>query len=120
MSFVYYCNKVLIPEWVDGPGVYDCPHCGCRHEAYEAGPPAPEPGMPNIVSDKIPKHHDWAAGCDISSRSQRKRVYKQKGLRRMSLAEYNRKYGHEGNRGVAYAYAGQKNHKSTSEKYQNQ
>lgn len=95
-----------------------CSMCGARVKAYQAGPPPRQKGCPNVVPDKLAKHMDYAAGVEITSRSQRNRVYEQMGLQQTSIAERRRKHGTNAPRkpGIAYSYGGQRRHKSTAER----
>jgi len=103
-------------EFFDLPGVQKCPFCPGSHATYQCGPPAKVKGVPHVVGDKLAKHMDWAAGREFSSRSERKRVYKNMGLNLTSAAELRRKHGMLRKIGGIYSYAGQKDHRSSAEK----
>lgn len=94
-----------------------CPVCGTPLVEYEAGAPPAEDGCPNVIPDNLTPHWDYAAGQMISSRSERKRVYEEKGLIAKSYAEHRRKYG--GTTSLpgekSYSFPGQKDHRSSAE-----
>ena len=81
MTYAFRCPKTGCVDFCESPGRHHCPFCDKMHMAYRCGAPEPEEGMPNVIGDKLAKHKDWAAGCVITSKSQRKRVYKKKRLR---------------------------------------
>lgn len=70
----------------------------------------------NVVPDRMTRHYDYASGDWIESRAEKRRIYKEKGMRMVSAKEEwrdkdkPRKFGH-----VA-SYAGQKNHQSSAER----
>lgn len=115
MTYAFRCPQVGLVEFFDSPGRHKCPFCNSSHATYEAGAPPKEEGLPNVIGDKLGKHYDWAAECEITSKSQRRRVYEEKGLRLKSYAEHRRQHGGLQPFGKGYSYAGQKNHKSTDE-----
>lgn len=73
-----------------------------------------------VHGDKLHPFFDYACGERITSKSQRRRIYKQKGLRLKSVAEHKRQYPDEftvnthQKKGVSYR--GQKHHKSAAER----
>ena len=59
---------------------------------------------------------DWSVGQTLSSKSERRRLYKQKGMIERSAAEVFREQGTYGTRNAAMSYDGQKDHTSTAER----
>lgn len=109
---------------------YRCPGCGAKSfdiepcyvcdgridQPVECGLEKRE-GFPNVVSDHMAPHFDYAAGQVIRSRTELNAVYAAKGLARKSYAEHARQHGstvpkHE----RAVSYPGQKVRRSTGEK----
>ncbi len=90
--------------------------CGDVHQVFPCGAPPAEAGMPNICGDELRKHFDWSVGAEVTSKSQRRRLYAQKGMIEKSSSEYYREHGAPAVRGRGYSYAGQTSHKSTAEK----
>ena len=116
MSWAYRCSQTGLVDFCDGPGLQTC-SCGQEHEAYEVG--AGDTGGPvNIVGDKLPKHFDWGVCEWIDSRARRKSLYKAKGLRFQSRGEYRANHGGLESWGrKAFSYAGQKDRRSSDEKF---
>jgi hypothetical protein len=108
VSHVIRCPETGLVEWFDEAGFHRCPFCGKSHETYEAGAPLKEEGLPNVIGDKLPKHMDYSCGAVIDSKSQRRRVYKEKGLVERSISEH-RKENPEimARRGTISSYSGQ-------------
>ncbi len=118
MNYAFRCTQTGLVDWTDSSDPVKCSFCGETHEVFETGAPPAEDGTPNIIGDKLLKHMDWAAGCEITSKSQRRRIYAQKGLHEKSYAEEKRKHGGMEKTGTVYSYAGQTNHTSSAEKIQ--
>ncbi len=117
MSYAFRCDKTGLPEIVDCPGTHPCPFCSGKHEAYETGIEKSE-GMPSIHDDKLRPHFDHAAGCEISSKSQRRRIYKEKGLRLKSYTEHYRHNPKPGPKpGTVISYPGMTSRKSSAERH---
>lgn len=93
-----------------------CPLCGSSH----ACEPTKLSFMPTVAfqGDELRKHMDWALGQEVTSKSERKRLYTAKGLREKSYSEHRRQHGAPPKSGVGYSYAGQTNNKSTAERRQ--
>lgn len=93
-----------------------CPDCGETHE----GEPTSFAVLPNanVIGDELRPHFDWSAGVKITSKSQRRKVYAEKGLNLSSVSEYRRKHGGMERTASACSYAGQTNHKSAAERRQ--
>ncbi len=117
MGFAFRCPQTGLVDWTDSPDPAKCPFCGEKHEVYETGVPRSIDGVPSIHCDTLPKHMDWAAGCEITSKSQRRRIYAEKGLHEKSYAEEKRQHGGMEHQRVV-SYPGQKNHTSSAEKQQ--
>jgi len=75
-------------------------------------------GVPFVRNDHLQKHHDWALGKDITSKSERDKQYKKRGWEMESHEEHRRKYPGQGKltKGKVYGYPGQTNHKSAAER----
>ena len=81
------------------------------------GPKRSERFMPQLAPrDRLHKHMDWAAGQEISSRSQRRKVYAEKGLVEKSYSDHKRQHGGLDRVPGAISFPGQKDRKSSSEK----
>ncbi len=72
--------------------------------------------VPNVVPDKMHKHYDYAVGAEITSRSQKKRLYEENDLIMVSAKEEWRDKDKPRRTGFAASYAGQKNHQSSAER----
>lgn len=74
----------------------------------------------NVIGDKLHPFYDYACGERIDSKSQRKRIYKKKGLRLKSVAEHKRQYPEEFKNKTfqkrLISYGGQKKYKSSAER----
>ena len=114
MGYVFRCPKTQLVEFFDSPGRHECPFCPGQHETYQSGVEKQE-GFPNVIGDELAKHFDWAAGCEINSKTQRRRIYKEKGLVLKSFSE-ERRHRDIPKTGTGYSYPGQKDHRSTAEK----
>ncbi len=116
MSWVVRCSKTGMCDWVESSGLHLC-SCGGKHKAYEAGAPPKERGATSVIPDTLRSHFDWSVCRQIESRSQRNRIYADKGMNLNSIAEDNRNYG-DGcwGRSRAVSYSGQRSHKSTAER----
>ncbi len=112
----FRCPKTGIPEMFDDPGVQPCGSCGGEHETYPTGVPDTSGGFPSVIGDRLLPHMDWAAGCEITSKSQRRRIYAAKGLSIKSADEHRRKHGGLEKRGKAGIYPGQTNFRSSAER----
>ncbi len=84
------------------------------HETYQCGAPK-EAGLGDVVGDFMHKHYDWSAGCWITSRSQRNRVYAEKGLNVKSAAEFRKQHDLPDHGKRFMSYRGQKDHRSSAE-----
>jgi len=73
-------------------------------------------GLPNVVPDKMTKHYDYASGDWIESRSQKRRIYKAKGMVQVSAKEEWRDKEKPRTSGFVSSYDGQKNHQSSAER----
>jgi len=116
MMHAFRCPKTGLPEMFDEPGEHDCAACGGRHETYPTGCRILSAGPPAVIGDRLTPHMDWAAGCWINSRSQRRKIYAKKGLRLKSIAEDRRQHGGETLRSSAITFGGQKDCRSTAER----
>ncbi len=118
MNWGYRCDVTGFPDSCGQEGVNPCPHCHGRHEAYEVGAPPMREGCGTTIGDELRPYFDWSAGCKISSKSERRRIYAEKGMQEKSLAEHYRNNPTPGPKpGRAVSYAGQGNHKSTAERH---
>ena len=118
MTFGYRCDTTGIPYICDIDEPQLC-ECGQYHTPYRCGiEPAPTQAgdAPFVVGDRLTPHMDWAAGQVINSRSQERRVYEQKGLRKKSVAEHYRQHGGDKPNMGGISYAGQSDHRSSAEK----
>ena len=121
-----YCHIGWESDDTEIPKLCDHCHVGTPEPAAdepEREPPRSQPvfpksdfPMPNVIGDKLPKHHDWSLGEDISSKSERRRKYAENGMVVRSFAERQRRAGRGGKHGVAYSFAGQKDRRSSSER----
>ena len=114
---VYRCTACGWKDWDDG----GCPLCGCTMEAYEAGPPQHEEGMPNVIGDELRPVFDNAAGRSFTSKSERRRFYEKHDLRRVSVAEYRRHNPgmDHGCMNTTFSYSGQQDRRTASERRPN-
>ena len=71
----------------------------------------------NVVPDKMTKHYDYAVGATIDSRSQKRRVYAENDMIMVSAAEEAKKNGAPTIKCKARSYPGQKNRRSSAEKW---
>lgn len=118
MTYAFRCDKTG-PHFCAGPEPMLCLDCGETHIPYKCGidPAETAPGAaPTVIGDRLTPHMDWAAGQVINSRSQERRVYEQKGLRKKSVAEHYRQHGGEKPNMGGISYAGQSDHRSSAEK----
>lgn len=90
MTNAFRCPETGLVDFFDEPGSYPCQYCGGEHHTYEAGTPLKMVGPPMVIGDRLPKHHDYSCGCDIESKSQRRRIYAAKGLNVTSIAEHTK------------------------------
>lgn len=116
MTYAIRCTKVGICEFVDGPGRHRCPLCGKMHTAYQCGAPPKQRGGMNVIPEIRP-YFDFGAGVQITSRAQRRRAYRERGMNLNSTAEHKRHHG-DGcwNPGRVISYPGQQNHTSAAER----
>jgi len=70
----------------------------------------------NVVKDKMHKHYDYAVGAEITSRSQKKRVYDENDLIMVSANEEYKDKDKPRKTGFCSSYGGQKNHQSSAER----
>jgi len=72
----------------------------------------------NVIGDRLKKHFDYSAGCVIDSKSQRRRIYKEKGMNLNSAAEYRRNNATNipAKENTAVSYPGQKDRRSADER----
>jgi hypothetical protein len=117
MSYAFRCDVTGLVEWCDTAGKQSCPYCHGQHETYVCGAPPKEEGAPAVHGDELNSYWDWSAGCKIESKSQRRRVYAEKGLEERSASEHYRKYGEPVGvtKGTTFSYAGQTNRSTSSE-----
>ena len=47
----------------------------------------------SVIGDRITKHFDYALGCEIESRSQERRLDRERGLVRNTVSEHRQRYG---------------------------
>lgn len=66
---------------------------------------------PYARNDHIEKHFDWSIGQEVSSQSERDKIYKAKGLRRKSIAEYKREHPTNGPMNTTIDYGGKTRHR---------
>ncbi len=99
-------------------GWHQCSHCGVWGNGVpeEHGAPASELGMPNFTPDSLTPHMDWSLGDVVTSRSERKRRYEERGMIMKSAKEVYRNKDKPNVKGKAVSYAGQKHHKSSAER----
>ena len=120
MSWAYRCSETGIIEFPESGGKHSCQYCDGEHLAYQIGAPPAEEGIraPHVIGDELNKHFDWAAGCEIDSKSQRRRIYKQKGLRLKSIDEHYRDNPAPNiPSGKTFSFKGQTNHRTAAERY---
>ena len=72
--------------------------------------------VPQFTRDKQHKYFDYTCGAEITSRSQKRRIYEQQGLVEVSAKDEYRDKEKPNTKGRAVTYGGQKNHKSTAER----
>ena len=111
--------------------IYGCADCGCREfergrcwncggnfsVEQQCGAPPPVAGMPNIVPDSLRPHFDYAAGCRIDSKSQRRRIYAAKGLALNTPKDWESKFNMPLDKpGPTVNYRGQKLRRSSAER----
>jgi len=137
----YRCPVTGMPDFCSGPTVL-CPYCGQTHEAEPCGlgisahdiesvdlsdfaPESERVANPNdrthlypsVLGDEINADFDWAIGQKPTSRSNRRDTYKAMGLNMYSANEFQQMHPSDGAKpGVGISYAGQKDHRSTSER----
>lgn len=92
-----------------------CLKCGSTIWVESPAEPLVTPGIHNIVPDHINKYFDLASGQWINSRSQRKRIYEQMGLSRVSIGEWRRRNGGM-EKTSTVTYGGQINNTSSAER----
>lgn len=114
MNYAFRCDKTGLVEFAYSADGHPCPHCGKAHETYQCGAPK-EAGQGSVVPDFMHKHYDWAAGCEITSRSQRNRVYAEKGLNVKSAREFRKQHNLPDHKHRFMSYPGQKDHRSSAE-----
>lgn len=69
-----------------------------------------------VVPDKMHKHFDWAVGAEITSRSQKRRLYDDAGMIMVSAKDEWRDKDKPRQHGFVASYAGQKNHQSSADR----
>ena len=119
MVYSFRCPKTGLPDIVDSAGLHKC-DCGEYHEAHPCGAPPRQEGFPNVIGDELRKHYDWGAGREFTSKSERRKAYKDKGLTMNSASEHKREHGTSYSKPIAVSYAGQTRHTSTAERQQRQ
>ena len=109
MTRAYRC-PVFGPDFCEGT-LGSCPHCGGSHETWECGLPDVTEGAPAVHGARIPKYYDWAAGCWINDKADKRHVYERKGLVDKSIAEHKRQHPDtfQGPKGTITSYAGKCN-----------
>ncbi|RLF49990.1 MAG: hypothetical protein DRN20_00530 [Thermoplasmata archaeon] len=117
MGWAIRCKNCGLRDFVDNEGTYRCPNCGKKVKAYRCGLPPKTIGMPNVIDDTLPKRYDMELGTVITSRSQRDRVAKEKGLEIISVQEWKDKHPEiEPVSKKAFSYKGQIDRRSTAER----
>ena len=116
MSYAFRCPETGLVEWADCAGVHPCPFCNGKHETFQCGPPPQREGAPYVRGDRISKYFDWSCGCEIDSKTLRKRRYMEKGLVEKSEKEHRKQHNEPKYKPSVVSYAGQKNHKSSAER----
>ena len=71
--------------------------------------------VPQVARDKQHKYFDWSCGQEITSRSQKKRIYKDLDMIEVSAKDEYRDKEKPRVRGRAVTYGGQKDHRSSAE-----
>ena len=83
----------------------------------EAPPIRTMDGLAQVIPDRMAKHYDYAVGAWIDSRSQKNRVYAENDMIMVSAAEEAKKKGAPTIKCKARSYPGQKDRRSSSEKW---
>ncbi len=119
---MHYASICLDCEVKYPEAVVDCPSCGGQMVVFRAGLPDPDPdelACPIVIGDRLDGTFDSASGQNFTSRSARKRFYRDNQLRRISVGDAKRegygqlnyKYMHR-----SITYGGQRDRRSGAEK----
>jgi hypothetical protein len=113
--WAYRCPNCGLPDFAPGEGIYPCSLCSTPCEAEQRGLVRNDDGTisaPFVIGDELHGHgrdFNWAAGQSFTSKSERDRVLKAKGLSMMGFKEAQREglLGSHPSPTMTYSYKGQ-------------